>query len=36
LVEAPIEERVKAAFAFYGSVRFPNSRQPANGTAAAT
>ena len=31
LVEAPLEERVKAAFAFHGSVRFPGTRKPAAG-----
>jgi 5-methylcytosine-specific restriction endonuclease McrA len=36
MVEAPIEERVKAAFAFYGSVRFPNKRGPQSSPASCS
>jgi len=36
LVDAPLEERVKAAFAFHGSVRFPGMRRGFGGAAVAT
>ena len=35
LVDASLEERVKAAFAFHGSVRFPGMRKPPAGCAQA-
>ena len=36
MADAPLEERVKTAFAFHASVRFPNASRPMAGGAAMT